>query len=90
MSDVWILLLCGTDPHDSHGLGFLTSMVAGIDAEAASRSLLEKLRRAAGAGQSKATLVTLPEGSGGGGLIEAKPLEVVSAMKLFLNKCLDS
>lgn len=69
-------------------------MVAGVDAEGAARSLLDKLRRAAGSaagggggGASKATLVTLGGGGHGGGLLEAKPLEALAAIKLFLNKC---
>lgn len=95
LNDVWVLLICGTDSLGAtsgvSGLGgFLTSMVARVDGEAASRSLLEKLRRAAGSkagGASKATMVTLAGGGSGGGLVEAKPLEVLAAMKLFLNKC---
>ena len=67
-------------------------MVAGIDAEAAARSLLDKLRQAAGSagaggGASKATLVTLGGGGHGGGVMDAKPLEALAAIKLFLNKC---
>lgn len=92
INDVWTLLLCGTEPSErSSRAGFLTSLVAGVDAEEASRSLLDKIRRAAAAGgggqASKATLVTLDGGGVGGGLLEAKPLEVLAAMKLFLNKC---
>lgn len=87
---MWVLLLCGTEPpgSTSSGAGFLTSLVSGIDAEEASRTLLDRLRRAAGLGQaSKATLVRLDGGGVGGGLLEAKPREVLAAMKLFLNKC---
>lgn len=92
LNDVWTILLCGTEPPGSSSrAGFLTSLVAGVDAEEASRSLLDKMRRAAAAGKggqaSKATLVTLDGGGTGGGLLEAKPLEVLAAMKLFLNKC---
>lgn len=87
---MWILLLCGKDPTGggySSPTGYLTSFVAGVDAEEASRTLLDRLRRAAAGQPSKATLVTLDGGGNGGGLLEAKPLEVVAAMKLFLNKC---
>lgn len=91
LNDVWTLLLCGTEPSGTSSRGFLTSLVAGVDAEEASRSILDKMRRAAAAGSggqaSKATLVTLDGGGVGGGLLEAKPLEVLAAMKLFLNKC---
>lgn len=87
---MWVLLLCGSEPaaSSSSAANFLTSLVAGVDAEEASRTLLDRLRRAAGPGQaSKATLVKLDGGGVGGGLVEAKPREVLAAMKLFLNKC---
>ncbi|CAN0043781.1 unnamed protein product [Scytosiphon promiscuus] len=89
LNDVWTLLLCGTDDTGggSSPAGYLTSLVAGVDAEEASRTLLDRLRRAAGGQASKATLVTLNGGGNGGGVLEAKPLEVLAAMKLFLNKC---
>lgn len=90
LNDVWVMLLCGTEPpgSTSPGAGFLSGLVAGIDAEDASRTLLDRLRRAAGTGRaSKATLVKLDGGGVGGGLVEAKPREVLAAMKLFLNKC---
>ncbi|CAM9931799.1 unnamed protein product [Ectocarpus sp. 6 AP-2014] len=89
LNDVWTLLICGKESTRASSVGgYLTSMVAGVDSEEASRSLLDKLRRAAGGEASKATLVTLDGGGSGGGILEAKPLEVLSAMKLFLNKCL--
>lgn len=88
---MWVLLLCGTEPpgSSSSAAGFLSSLVAGVDAEEASRTLLDRLRLAAGLEQqaSKATLVKMDGGGVGGGLVEAKPREVLAAMKLFLNKC---
>lgn len=39
-------------------------------------------------GPSKATMVTVEGGGYGGGLLEAKPRESLSAIKLFLHKCL--
>lgn len=86
---MWTLLLCGTEPpQSSSGLGYLTGLLSGIDAEEASLTLLDRLRRAARGGEaSKATLVTLDGGGAGGGLLEARPREAMAAMKLFLNKC---
>ncbi|CAN0162926.1 unnamed protein product, partial [Ectocarpus sp. 8 AP-2014] len=89
LNDVWTLLICGRESTGASSVGgYLSNMVAGVDSEEASRSLLDKLRRAAGGEASKATLVTLDGGGSGGGILEAKPLEVLAAMKLFLNKCL--
>lgn len=87
-----MLILCGTEAQqNSSGIvrGMLTGMVAGVDAETAAHALLDKLRHAAAAagGATKASLVTVEGGGTGGGLLEAKPQEVIAGVKLFLHKC---
>lgn len=84
-----MLILCGTAALGGAGgvAGFLTGMVAGIDREGAARALLEKIRLASKGRETKASLVTVEGGGAGGGLLEAKPLEVLAGVKLFLNKC---
>lgn len=92
LSDVWVLILRGTEvPGSSDGVrGFLTSIVACLDAEGDATALLEKLRRVSSSSEStgKATLVTIEGGGVGGGLLEAKPRDALAAIKLFLHKCL--
>lgn len=94
LQDVWVLVLRGTQPPgSSNGVGdFLTSIVAGQDAEGEAVALVEKLRQGSsssgGSGYSKVTMVAVEGGGVGGGLFEAKSREALAGIKLFLHKCL--